>query len=91
MQIQVNACTAKGLECVHNIKIDSNICLPPCTGLILTSFSKTESKRDFEGLISEEVAAYNQYMKWSEFPSGLKGFKNEMIKTRSTRPIDAKL
>ena len=41
----------------------------PC----LTSFSRSES-HDLKTYISEEIVAYDKYMKWFEFPSKLKGY-----------------
>ena len=69
-------CSLKDVECLRKIKINSNQCLKPCSGLILTSFSKTEPKNNLESLIEEEVLAYDKYMKWFEYPTALKGFNN---------------
>ena len=61
------------MECSH--------CKAPCSGTILTSFFKSVPNHELENLIPEEVKAYNQYMKWFEFPTGLKGFFAKQHKT----------
>ena len=73
--IQDKSCNLVDLECVNKIRLEPFECLPPCSGLIITSFSREDPKNNFESLISGEVAAYYKYMKWFEFPSKLKGIK----------------
>ena len=73
--IQDQSCNSVELECVNKIRLEPYKCLPPCSGLIITSFSRADPKQNFESLISGEVAAYYKYMKWFEFPSKLKGIK----------------
>ena len=38
----------ENFRCVENIKVDDSNCLPSCTGLIVTSFSKTQQSKDWE-------------------------------------------
>ena len=45
---QVPFCKLEMLECINNTKIDTSICLPPCAGLIITSFAKSEQSDDLE-------------------------------------------
>ena len=54
--------------------MDNLECLPPCSGMILTSFSKMESEDNIEQFMPDLVAAYKNYTKWSKFPSAIKGF-----------------
>ena len=46
--------------------------MKPCSGLIVTSFSKTDLKRNFEDL-PKVYEAYNQYKKVTHYPSGYNG------------------
>ena len=41
-------CMSENLKCVKNVKVDDSTCLPPCIGLIVTSFSKTEKNVDLD-------------------------------------------
>ena len=61
-------CSSKELACVKRIEVNNSNCMPFCSGLILTSFSKNDAKKDMANLLYEEVMAYKQYMKWLEFP-----------------------
>ena len=72
---QVPLCSKKQKKCVDNILVDINNpkCLPPCSGLILTSFSKYKEDKNLPSLISDEVNEYNRHLKWSPIPSELKG------------------
>ena len=60
-------------DCVNNITVDSKNCLPPCHGLILTSFTKSESKRNLNSEVVKNLIAYRIYTDWFEYPSALKG------------------
>ena len=73
--IKVPLCSSNEHECVKKVQNDSYNCLEPCSGLILTSFIKTDPKENLESLFSNEIAAYNDYSKWLQFPSGIKGIK----------------
>ena len=53
--------------------VNSFDCLPKCSGVILSSFSKSASEKDFEHLIPEEIEAHNRYTNWYQLPAGLKG------------------
>ena len=47
-------------------------CLKPCSGLLVTSFYKSEQKRKFDD-ISRISGAYDNYKKISEYPYGYTG------------------
>ena len=74
-------CTIPQLDCVQNIRLKDleAQCLAPCSGLILTSFSKSEPKQDLEKFIPSQVAAYKNYTAWAKFPSEMKGFLKQFI------------
>ena len=64
LMLQDHICSLKEVACVNKLKPDDSHCLAPCTGLILTGYSKHAPAENLEDLISEEVAQYNQYTKW---------------------------
>ena len=53
-------CSSKQLECVHNVRVDTRReCLPTCSGLSVTSFSKSNQMKNIVDLISsKDIAAY---------------------------------
>ena len=66
-------CSYKDLDCVKAVqetKIDSLNCLVPCSGLLLTSFSKTDDHKYFGNKI---CSCYLKYTKWAPFPHELQG------------------
>ena len=71
--IKAPLCSSNEHECVKKVQNYSYNCLEPCSGLILTSFIKTDPKENLDSLFSNEIAAYNDYSKWLQFPSGIKG------------------
>ena len=83
MFIQEPLCTAVQLDCVRKIKADSinSKCLPECSGLILTSFSKSDSKNAIQHLIPSIDAVYKNYTKWAKFPSEMKGMQTMIYRT----------
>ena len=44
-----------------------------CSGLIVSSFIKSAQNTNLITLSSSDTAAYQKYMKWSEFPLEIKG------------------
>merc|ERR1711868_78211 len=64
------------MECVNTANTSSN-CLPPCSGSILTSFSKSINGKNLLSILSREIDAYRKYTKWSQFPSDLKEYEWE--------------
>ena len=66
-------CSGAQLDCVQNTTVDTSTCLPPCSGLFVTGFSKSEQGTDSLQLDRATLKAYRNYTKWSAFPSELKG------------------
>ena len=60
------------LECANNVKVDTSSCLKPCSGLIVTSFAKSELKKDLETLFPI-FRDYNLYKRVSTYPSVANG------------------
>merc|ERR1712079_942421 len=52
-------CTEEQLKCVEKINLDEDICLPPCSGLIVTSFLKSEVNKKLTSLNQNDVSAYD--------------------------------
>ena len=72
------------MNCVNNETKYLSKCLPPCSGVIITSFSKNKPIDDLESKIKETVSAYGLYTKRTTFPSELKG-DNELTDVLSRK------
>ena len=66
-------CSSMQLNCAKNIKFEFENCLPPCSGLVVSSFSKTDANKNLDDLIYNEIISYEKFTRWTEFPEGLKG------------------
>ena len=55
------------MKCVNKVKVDTSSCLKPCSGLIITTLAKTESRRELETLFPD-FKNYNEYKKVTEHP-----------------------
>ena len=61
-------------ECVSNITVDNTYdCIPPCTGLVVTSFSKSENNKDVNSLFQIIINDYNKYKTITPYPAGFNG------------------
>ena len=70
----VPLCTSSSqLECVNQTKVASSACLPPCSGLIITSFAKLDGNQNFESLIPDREKSYRNVTKWSKLYPGMEG------------------
>ena len=49
--LQVPLCSPKDLKCVDRISLNDATCIKPCSGLIVSSLSKTELKQNVEDLL----------------------------------------
>ena len=71
--------TSSQKHCADRIKSDSHSCLPPCSGLHVTGFTKSGDTKishinhDLDKHIPNEIEDYKAYTKWNEMPSPLKG------------------
>ena len=61
------------MDCVNSVKVDKSKCMPSCSGLILTSFSKIDFNKNLDTLIPHEIETYNKYKIVTPYPTGLKG------------------
>ena len=77
--LQEPTCTSSNFQCVQDTKGDTSKCLPPCSGLILSSYTKTDKHKDLNSLIPSVLKDYSKYQKCYEknskcsFPLSLKG------------------
>ena len=70
------------LGCANDVKFEFSNCLPPCSGLIVSSFSKTDTNKILDDLIYNEIISYDKFTRWTEFPEGLKGFQIDIDITK---------
>ena len=81
-QTETPLCSGAQLGCVQNTTVDTSSCLPPCSGLFVTGFSKSEQGTDSFHMDRATLNAYKNYTKWSPFPSELKG-RNRVLSVHS--------
>ena len=60
-------------NCVKNININDSDCLPACEGVLVTSYTKSNSHKRLEDVMGNIVEEYDFYKGKVEYPSGLKG------------------
>ena len=73
-KIQLPVCTsAKQLDCVDNISVDTSTCNRPCSGLVITSFNKFLDKNEKLKKLLPMIGDYDNYKKVTPYPSGLYG------------------
>ena len=71
----------KYLQCMGKTNVHSSTCLKPCSGLIITSFMKSEQTKNFQDHLPF-IGSYNKYKKITEYPSGF--ISKQIYKTYST-------
>ena len=73
--MQDSVCSSPGeLECVNKVNAETSSCLKPCSGLLVTSFSKvnwglTKGMKKLKPILEN----YNNYKKITGYPSGENG------------------
>ena len=60
------------MACVNNISIDTSTCLKPCSGLIVTSFSKMKENEKLDKMLNV-LENYHSYKMITMFPDGKTG------------------
>ena len=48
-------------------------CIHTCSGLMITSYAKTDVDNDFNDLLKEEMNAYKEFKKWFKFSAATAG------------------
>ena len=66
-------CSAQKLDCVDKISVDTSSCMKPCSGLIVTSFSKSVEYKKLDILYPKIWRQYNNFKTISTYPPGLTG------------------
>ena len=69
-------CSAQKLDCVDKISVDTSSCMKPCSGLIVTSFAKSEKYKDLKLLYSNIMTQYDSFKTITSYPPGLIGIKS---------------
>ena len=67
------------VKCVDKIPFETSSCIKPCSGLIVTSFSKSVEYKDLELLYPKILTQYNKYKIISIYPPGLIGRRQYFI------------
>ena len=60
-------------ECVRSIQIEESHCLPACEGVLVTSYTKSNTNMRLEDVIGDVLEEYDLYKGKIEYPSGLRG------------------
>ena len=58
---------------MENLLSDPTECLPPCDGILVTSFIKTENLNEAEVVTPELLMQYNKYKQFVSFPREIAG------------------
>ena len=58
---------------MENVRLDPDNCLPPCSGLFVTSFSKFKPEEKLVAVFKPEAENYNKYKKITQNPPGFNG------------------
>ena len=66
---------------MNNVKVDTSSCLKPCSGLIVTSFYKSEQKKNLETLFPI-FGEYEIYKKVTTYPAASNGIDVKNINAR---------
>ena len=57
---------------MEKVEVDTTGCLEPCSGLLITSFAKSDQEENIEDLIPI-FKDYDRYKNISQYPSGING------------------
>ena len=73
--LQHDLCSAKQLNCVANVTVDFSQaqCLPPCEGLMVTSYEKNTMDKDLESLLPKRLVEYEAFKGDVQLPDKIKG------------------
>ena len=62
------------MKCLNTLQVDNSECLEPCTGLIVTSFSKSRSSYEsMEDPLTSLKEDYEKYKYVTQIPTGKPG------------------
>ena len=67
--------TLEEMECVEKIHVDTSGCLKPCSGLIVTTFTRSEQKGNLENVFPIH-GDYDSYKGNTDYPSGMQKGEN---------------
>ena len=66
--LQAPMCSSEQMDCINSITVDTSGCLKPCSGLIVTSFTKTQEDRKMDNWLTV-LQDYKIYKKDTPIPS----------------------
>merc|ERR1711994_457787 len=71
---------SKRIECLKEVKVETHECVPPCSGLIVTSFTKLDQEKNVDELFPNLMHQYNQFKKITPYPYGVEdlNWKNKL-------------
>ena len=69
---QGSFCSSKELECVKKVEVNDFNCLKPCSGLVVTSFTRSDPPSNLD-ILFPISGQYNKYKKITEHPVGYDG------------------
>ena len=65
------------MKCLNTLQVDTSDCLEPCSGLIVTSFSKSRSlSESMEDPLTSIKEDYEKYKYVTQFPTGKPGLSH---------------
>ena len=64
------------MDCVLSFKADFSKadCLPPCEGLMITSYEKNQLRHNLNEVLRERIKEYEVYKGEIDFPPKIRGF-----------------
>ena len=72
LSTQESLCSSKVLECVKKVEVNDSNCLKPCSGLVVTSFTRSDPPSNLD-ILFPISGQYNKYKKITEHPVGYNG------------------
>ena len=70
--------SSKRIECLKEVKVVTHDeCVPPCSGLIVTSFAKSDQEKNVDEWFPNLMLQYNQFNKITPYPYGFEGIFTE--------------
>ena len=68
------------MKCLNTLQVDTSDCLEPCSGLIVTSFSKSRSLSESIEDLTSIKEDYEKYKYVTQFPTGKPGLFHNLTK-----------
>ena len=69
---------------MEKVEVDTTGCLEPCSGLLITSFAKSDQEENIEDLIPI-FKDYDRYKNISQYPSGINGENKKSVSLKTKK------